>query len=147
MDKKIRNAVRTILMENNKVVVIKYKNHDTGYYDIPGGKIEDGETAEEASLREFKEETGVIINKQHCIGYSTIEYPERIYQFTIYVVDEYTGIPQEFEENYSMWVDIDNLYKEPKLFPSIELIKHLKDDMNIKIDSDSNHNIINIECK
>ena len=39
MDKKIRNAVRTILMENNKVVVIKYKNHDTGYYDIPGGKI------------------------------------------------------------------------------------------------------------
>lgn len=145
MDKKIRKAVRTFLIENNKVVVIKYKSHDTGYYDIPGGKIEDGEIGEEASLREFKEETGIKIKKQHCIGHSTVEYPERIYQFTIYVVDEYDGEPQEFEENNSMWFDIDSLSKEPKIFPSIELIKYLKDNMNVKIDSDNNHNILKIE--
>ena len=39
MDKKVRNAVRTYLIENNKVVVIKNKcevNRD--FYDIPGGK-------------------------------------------------------------------------------------------------------------
>ena len=59
MDKKIRKAVRTYLIKDNKIVVINYKNHDTGYYDIPGGKIEENETPEETSIREFKEETGI----------------------------------------------------------------------------------------
>ena len=145
MDKKIRKAVRTYLIKDNKVVVIKYKQHDNGYYDIPGGKIEDGESSEETSVREFKEETGITIIKQHCIGHNTIEYPERIFEFNIYFVDDYTGEPLEFEENNSMWINIDDLYKEDKLFPSIEVIKYLKNDMNFKIECDSNHNIIKID--
>lgn len=144
MDKKIRKAVRTYLIKDNKVVVINYKQHDIGYYDIPGGKIEDYESPEETSIREFKEETGITITKQHCIGHNTIEYPERIFEFDIYLADDYTGEPLEFEENNSMWISIDDLYKEDKLFPSIEVIKYLKKDMNLKIECDSNHNIINI---
>ena len=35
MNKKIRKAVRTYLIEDNKVVVIKYNEHDKGYYDMP----------------------------------------------------------------------------------------------------------------
>lgn len=147
MNKKIRKAVRTYLIEDNKVVVINYKEHDNGYYDIPGGKIEDGETSEETSIREFKEETGITITKQHCIGHNTIEYPERIFEFDIFIVDEYFGEPLEFEENISIWFNIDDLYKETKLFPSIEVIKYLKDGMNVKVDCDSNHKILNIENK
>lgn len=145
MDKKIRKAVRTYLIKNNKVVVINYKQHDNGYYDIPGGKIEDGETPEEASIREFKEETGITIKKQHYIGHNTIEYPDKIFEFKIYLVDDYSGDPLEFEENYSMWINVDDLYKEERLFPSIEVIKYLKDGMNLKIDCDSNNNITTID--
>ena len=144
MEKKIRKAVRTYLIRDSKVVVIKYKEHDNGYYDIPGGKIEDGETIDEASIREFKEETGITITKEHYIGHNTIEYPERIFDLSIFIVDEYTGEPLEFEENNSMWISIDDLYKETKLFPSVEAIKYLKDGMNLKMDCDSNHNILNI---
>ena len=145
MDKKIRKAVRTYLKKDNKVVVINYKQHDNGYYDIPGGKIEEGETSEETSIREFKEETGITIKKQHYIGHNTIEYPDRIFEFDIYLVDDYSGEPLEFEENDSMWINIDDLFKEDRLFPSIEVIKYLKDNMNLKIDCDSNNNIVNIE--
>jgi len=147
MNKKIRRAVRTYLIEDNKVVVINYKEHDKGYYDIPGGKIEDGESAYETSIREFKEETGIKITKQHCIGHNIIEYPERIFEFDIFIVDEYAGEPLEFEENKSMWFNIDNLYRETKLFPSIEIIKYLKVNMNVKVNCDSNHKILNIENK
>ena len=144
MGKKVRKAVRSYLMIDNKVVVIKYKNHDNGYYDIPGGKIEDGESPEQTSIREFKEETGIIITKQHYIGHNTIEYPDRIFELDIYIVDDYSGEPLEFEENNSMWINIDDLYEENKLFPSIEAIKYLKDDMSLKIECDSDSNIINI---
>ena len=41
MDKKIRKAIRTFLIKDNKIVVIKYKEHDRRYYDIPGWKIKD----------------------------------------------------------------------------------------------------------
>ena len=144
MSKNIRNAVRTYLIKDNKVVVIKYKKHDNGYYDIPGGKIEEGETPEETSIREFKEETGITIKKQHYIGHNTVEYPDRIFEFDIFVVDEYSGEPLEFEENDSMWINIDDLYKEEKLFMSIEAIKYLKDNMNLKIECDSDNNMLNI---
>lgn len=46
MDKPIRKAVRCYLIKDNKVVVTKYKesNKKARYYEIPGGKIEEGET-------------------------------------------------------------------------------------------------------
>lgn len=145
MEKTVRHAVRTYLIEQSgKVVVIKYKEHNTGFYDIPGGKIEDGETKEEASIREFKEETGITILKQHYIGHNTIEYPERIFEFEIFIVDDYSGEPQEFEENDSMWVDIADIFNEPQIFPSIEVIRWLKTGMNVKLECDTNHKILNV---
>ena len=144
-NKKIRKAVRTYLIRDNKVVAIRYKDHSIGYYDIPGGKIEDKETSLETSVREFMEETGMKILKQHFIGHNTVEYPDRIYDFDVFIVDDYIGEPQEFDENTSMWIDIDELFKEEKLFSSIKAIKYLKDNMNLKIECDSNNNILRIE--
>ena len=144
MEKKIRKAVRTYLIKDNKIVVINYKNHDTGYYDIPGGKIEENETPEETSIREFKEETGMNIAKQHYIGKTVIEFPDKIFDFNIFIVDEYNGEPLEFDENKSMWIDLNDLYKETKVFPSIIAIKYLKDKMNLKIYCESNDKIIEI---
>ena len=141
MDKIFRKAVRTYLIKDGKVVVIKYKTHDEGFFDIPGGKIENGETGEETSVREFKEETGITVLKQHRIGHSVVEYPDRIYDFDFFVVDEYAGGPVEFDENYSMWVSIDGLLREEKVFPSVVMIKDLKDNMDVKVECDANHNI------
>ena len=145
MDKKLIKAVRTYLIKDDKIVAINYKQNYIGYYDIPGGKIETLETKEEASTREFREETGMTITKQHHIGHTIIEYPDRIFDLDIYLVDEYSGEPLEFEGNKSMLVDIDELFKETKVLPSIEIIKHLKDNINLKIECDMNHNIINIK--
>ena len=147
MEKKIRKAVRTYLIENDKIVVINYTQHDNGYYDIPGGKIEDSETPEETSIREFKEETGITITRQHYIGHITIEYPDRIYDLNVYIVDNYQGNPVVMNENKSMWINMSDLFKEEKLFPSIEAIKYLKNDIDLKIQCDSNHRILKIESK
>lgn len=144
MNKKIRNAVRTYLIKDNKVVAIKYKQQASGYYDITGGKIESNETKEEASIREFKEETGMIVTKQHLIGNIYVEYPDRIFNFSVFIVDNYQGVPLEFKENEAMWIDIDYLLKEQKTFPSVKAIKYLKDNIDLKIECDNDHNILNI---
>lgn len=145
MEKIIINAVRVYLIRDKKVVVIKYKEENQGFYDIPGGKIEGNESIEEASIREFKEETGMTIVKQHHIGQYIIEYPDRIYKMNIFIVDEYTGEPMELTKNKAMWVNIADIEKEENVFSTIKVIKYLKDGMNLKIKCDKNHKIINIE--
>ena len=145
--KPVRKAVRTFLINDNKVIVIKYKtNKNMNYYDIPGGKIEENESAINASIREFKEETGIEIINQKYKGNVIVEYPNMIFDFDIYLVNDYKGDPKEFEENYSMWISIEDLLKENKKFPSVEIIKHLDgNSINLKIYSDDDHNILNIK--
>jgi len=145
--KLVRKAVRTFLINDNKVIVIKYKtNKNMNYYDIPGRKIEENESAINASIREFKEETGIEIINQKYKGNVIVEYPNMIFDFDIYLVNDYKGNPKEFEENYSMWINIEDLLKENKKFPSVEIINYIEsDDISLKIYSDDNHNILNIE--
>ena len=145
--KQVRKAVRTFLINDNKVIVIKYKtNKNMNYYDIPGGKVEENESAIDASIREFKEETGIEVINQKYKGNVIIEYPNMVFDFDIYLVNDYKGNPQEFDESYSMWINIEDLLNENKKFPSVEIIKYLENnDINLKIYSDDNHNILNIE--
>lgn len=97
--KKVRKAVRAFLIEDGKIVAIKYKKEmNKGYYDIPGGKIEENETSIQASIREFREETGIEIIDQKYKGNVIIEYPNKIFDFDIYVVNKYKGDPKELDD-------------------------------------------------
>lgn len=150
MEKKIRKAVRTFLIKDNNIIVIKYKGEtNKDYYDIPGGKIEDKETSIQASVREFIEETGIEILDQEYKGHVMIEYPDRIFDFDVYTVRKYNGEPIEFEENYSMWKNIDELISEQKIFPSIEILKYIiknnENNINLKILCNKNHTIKEIQ--
>ena len=140
--KEIRNAVKSYLIRDNNLLVIQYK--DNLYYDIPGGKIEENETSVHASIREFKEETGIDIIKEHYIGKSMIELPNIIYLFDIYFVDEYEGIPIETENNYSMWMDIESVLNEPKRYASVDVVKYLEYNMKIKMICDNDNKVLKL---
>ena len=155
MDKPIRKAVRCYLIKDNEVVVTKYKkgNKKEGYYDIPGGKIEEGETPKQTAIREMKEETGIEIQNLKYKGIMTIEYPDRMFILDTFISKEYEGEPQEFEENTSEWIDIDELLKKEKILSNIILldkflIKGLIDDnrnFNLHIKVDEQENILGID--
>ena len=155
MDKPIRKAVRCYLIKDNEVVVTKYKkgNKKEGYYDIPGGKIEEGECPKQTAIREMKEETGIEIQNLKYKGIMTIEYPDRMFILDTFISKEYEGEPQEFEENTSEWIDIDELLKKEKVLSNIILldkflIKGLIDDnrnFNLHIKVDEQENILGID--
>lgn len=121
--KPIRKAVRTFLINNNKVVIIKYTiENNNGFYDIPGGKIEDNETSIDAAIREFKEETTMEIRNLKYAGNLIVEYPDRVFDFDIYLTNEYSGTPSKTEDNIAEWIDIDELLKKDKLFSVVNLL-------------------------
>lgn len=150
--KKVRNAVRCFLIQDDKVVCIKYKTGEIGYLDIPGGKIEAGETPEEASIREVYEETGVTVNRLVSVGDAIIEYPDKIFNFKVHLAADFSGIPKEQEENEAFFITIDDLAMEEKRFDITYLLtsKELKKDFDnahvkVKFYCDRKHKILKIE--
>ena len=55
----IREAVRAIIVKNNKIALVKSLKEN--HYKFPGGGIEDGESHIDTLIRETKEETGLLI--------------------------------------------------------------------------------------
>ena len=55
---KVRYAVRVFAIKDDKIMCIRYKDINKDFFDIPGGKIEDGETPLDAAKRECHEELG-----------------------------------------------------------------------------------------
>ena len=53
---KVRYAVRVFAIKDDKIMCIRYKDINKDFFDIPGGKIEDGETPLDAAKRECHEE-------------------------------------------------------------------------------------------
>ena len=157
MEKPVRKAVRCYLIKDKKVVVTKYKegNKKEGYYDIPGGKIEEEETPEKTAIREMKEETGLKVGNLKYKGNMKIEYPNRIFYFDVFTTNENEGKPQEFEENTSEWIEINELLQKEKILSNIMIldrffIKGLIDDKyNFKmyIQVDEKENILGVEYK
>ena len=69
MKKCITLTVDAIIPYQGKIVVIKRRNEPfKGYYALPGGIVEYGETVEEAVLREVKEETGLDVKIHKLVG-------------------------------------------------------------------------------
>jgi 8-oxo-dGTP diphosphatase len=48
-------------MRYSKILMVKQQKHGRIFWNFPGGHIEEGETPEEACIREVKEETGFEI--------------------------------------------------------------------------------------
>ena len=53
--------VTGILLDDDKVLLVKQKVNDTRNWSLPGGKVERGETLRHALIREMKEETGLDV--------------------------------------------------------------------------------------
>lgn len=90
-DPKIIDGVHSYCFYNDKLVLV---TKDEQYWTPPGGAIESGETFEEASIREVKEESNMRVIHQECIGYQDVQAEDggRIFrQFRMFAIVEPYG--------------------------------------------------------
>ncbi len=120
--KPIRKAVRTFLINDNKVIVIKYKtNKNMNYYDIPGGKIEEGETPEEALKREILEELDTEIRVGDLIDTIEYDYPTFHLSMDCFWAKIVAGNLELIEAAAAKWLTKETLDSEHSRFTFDEL--------------------------
>lgn len=108
------NTTLLLIIKNGKVLLPKKKRgFGEGKYNGVGGKIKEGESVEEAMLRETKEEIGVL-----PLNYEKVAFTE-FYDYykgektkinmTTYVATDYEGAIIESEEMCPHWFDLKNI--------------------------------------
>ncbi|WP_375751370.1 8-oxo-dGTP diphosphatase MutT [Vibrio sp. HN007] len=110
--KRVHIAAAIILNESrDKVFITKRpdKAHKGGLWEFPGGKVEAGETAEQATVRELFEEIGIEVTALHHFEALTHDYPDKSLMFDFYVVTEFSNTPYGKEGQKGEWVAIPKL--------------------------------------
>ncbi len=93
MPKPIVDVAIAILIHRGKILVgwRQEEQHQGGKHEFPGGKVEQGETPEEACRREIYEEVGIGLKDWHQFDYIHHEYDDiivNLHLFHSYVPDE-----------------------------------------------------------
>ncbi|MDI9509407.1 MAG: 8-oxo-dGTP diphosphatase MutT [Bacillota bacterium] len=97
-----------------------------GYWEFPGGKMEVGETQEEALLREIKEELNINIQVGELLDTIEYDYPQFHLTMYCYMCTFVSGELVLKEHNASRWLTKDTLDSVNWLPADIALIDKLK---------------------
>ena len=92
-------TVDALVEKEGKILLIKRKYPPYGWA-LPGGKVECGETLEEAIIRELKEETNLIAKR--VTRYNIFDKPDRDPRFhaisVTFIIDSYEGVPKAADD-------------------------------------------------
>ena len=101
-------VVAALIWDNDRFMICQRpENKARGLlWEFVGGKVEPGETYEEALIRECQEELGVVIDPHDIFMDVVHEYPDLTVHLTVFNSEIISGTLKKIEHNDIKWVTI-----------------------------------------
>ncbi|MDP2902464.1 MAG: Nudix family hydrolase [Methylovulum sp.] len=121
--------------------------HQGGLWEFPGGKIESGETAKAALVRELKEELDIIVHAAIPLISVRHQYPDLAVQLNVFLVDDFSGAAKGREGQRCKWVEPAELahFAFPKANQPIITAARLPSCYAILDDADASLLLVNLQ--
>jgi len=102
-----------------------------GYWEVPGGKIESGESVFAALKRELREELGIDIESSEELVVLEHDYPHAYVRLHVSVIRKWSGVPEGCEGQLLSWQLLGDTIPTvepllPAAWPMLEKLRLLK---------------------
>ena len=99
-------VVAALIWDDDKFMICQRPAHKARalLWEFVGGKVESGETKEEALVRECKEELAVTVAVSDVFMEVVHEYPDITVHLTLFNASIADGVPQKLEHNDIKWI-------------------------------------------
>ena len=103
---KITEVVAALIWQDDKFMICQRSAHKArGFlWEFVGGKVESGETKEQALIRECKEELAIMLSVDDVFMDVIHEYPDITVHLTLFNATIAEGEPQKLEHNDIQWI-------------------------------------------
>ena len=124
-----RNAAGAFVMKGKKFLILQRSTKETsmhGLWELPGGKVEEGETPRQTAVTEVKEEAGLDIKLKANLGPHHDNKKKKTYH--AYIATPKKGQKVKLSEEHSAykWVTPEEVMAMPKNMVSHHLLYFLK---------------------
>lgn len=99
-------VVAALIWDKDKFMICQRPAHKARglLWEFVGGKVEPGETKEQALIRECQEELGITLSVGKAFMDVIHEYPDLTVHLTVFEAIISDGVPQELEHNDIKWI-------------------------------------------
>ena len=121
MPEKIIDVAVGVLLRPDGTVLLGNRPADKpwpGWWELPGGKLEPGETVLQALKRELKEEIDIELTQATPWVTYVHKYPTTTVRLAFCRVTGWTGEPRGLENQQLQWVDLKHAHEVPQLLPA-----------------------------
>ena len=127
-DKISVHAVAGLLMRDGKLLVAERPEGKpySGYWEFPGGKVEENEEGVAAIKRELHEELGIdVIHAERWFEHLHA-YPEKTVYLELWRVTEFSGEPESRENQILRWASYEEILHLRLLEGNLAIMSQIK---------------------
>ncbi len=129
---KITEVVAALIWQGDKFMICQRPAHKARglLWEFVGGKVEPGETKEQALIRECREELAITLDVGDVFMDVTQEYPDITVHLTLFNATIADGEPQKLEHNDIQWITPSEITNHEFCPADVDILKCLLNDVN-----------------